>query len=152
MLKQILSLLPQPPSTFNIQLTMAYDPTKPADHAPIVAAELRDQFNALQAQITALQQQLAFFTPVLTANNATMSLDWTYSGPACDGFHIFVHQPNEAPGVFNDRVQVGGDLRTWTTGFDDPADAVGYKYYVVPMDGDENALTPSSNTVNFAAG
>ncbi len=43
-------------------------------------------------------------------------------------------------------------MRTWATGFDDPADAVGYKYYVVLMDGDENALTPSSNTVNFAAG
>ena len=131
---------------------MAFDPTKPADHAPIVAAELRNQFNALQAQITALQQQSGVAAPVLTANNTTMSLDWTYSGPACDGFHIFVHQPNEAAGIFNDRAQVRGDLRTWATGFASPADAVGYKYYIVPMDGDENPLTPQSNTVNFAAG
>jgi len=43
-------------------------------------------------------------------------------------------------------------LRTWATGFDSPADAAGYKYYIVPMDGDENALTLPSNTVNFAAG
>ncbi|MGO9587781.1 MAG: hypothetical protein ACLP2Y_16465 [Limisphaerales bacterium] len=131
---------------------MAFDSTKPADHAPIVSAELRNQFNALQAQITALQQQVGGSAPVLTANNSTMSLDWTYNGPPCDGFHIFVHQPNEAPGTFNDRVQVQGSLRTWPTGIADPADAVGYKYYIVPMDGDENPLTPPSNTVNFAAG
>ena len=89
---------------------------------------------------------------VLTANNATMSLDWTYNGPPCDGFHIFVHQPNQAPGVFDDRTQVNGSLRTWATDFDTPADAVGFKYYLVPEDGDENPLTPPSNTVNFAAG
>ena len=41
---------------------MPYDPTLPVDHSPIVAAELRNQFNALkllidaqQIQITALQ-------------------------------------------------------------------------------------------------
>ena len=90
--------------------------------------------------------------PVLTANITTMSLDWIYNGPACDAFHIFVHQPNDAPGTFNDRVQVAGGLRTWATGFDSPADALGYAYYIVPMDGDENPLTPPSNTVNFAAG
>jgi len=131
---------------------MAFDPTKPADHAPVVAAELRNQFNALQAQITAMQQQLGALMPVLTANNATMSLDWVYTGPACSGFHIFMHWPNEAPGVFNDRTQVQGSLRTYATQFDSPADAIGYKYYIVPMDGDENPLTPPSNTVNFAAG
>ena len=63
-----------------------------------------------------------------------------------------MHQPNDALGVFDDRVQVQGTLRTWATGFDSPADAVGYKYYIVPEDGDENPLTPPSNTVNFAAG
>ena len=90
--------------------------------------------------------------PVLVANNSTMSLDWIYDGPDCDGFHIFAHYPNQAPGVFDDRAQVRGDLRTWATAFDSPADAVGYKYYLVPEDGDENPLTPASNTVNFAAG
>jgi hypothetical protein len=89
---------------------------------------------------------------MLTANNLTMSLDWSYSGPPCDAFHIFVHLSNEAPGIFNDRGQVPGNLRTWATNFDDPADAVGYKYYIVPMDGDEHPLAPPSNTVSFAAG
>jgi hypothetical protein len=86
---------------------------------------------------------------VLTANSSTMSLDWIYSGPACDGFHIFVHQPNDPPGTFIDRAQVGGDLRTWLTDFDDPADAAGYAYYIVPMDGDGHPLTPQSVTVSF---
>jgi len=60
-----------------------------------------------------------------------------------------MHQP-KADGVFEDRVQVRGDLRTWATEFDSPADAAGYQYYIVPMDGDENPLTPASNTVSFA--
>ena len=223
---------------------MAFDPTKPANHSQILSAELRNQFNALQGQITALQQQVALLFPVLTfdstsglwnvtyseptpvnweiwkrcnyattwgaqgtlqpshfpapndsvlgldevwwqvkfvglngddqpmtpfsnvvsggpvpdlapaltANNVTMSLDWTYNGPPCDVFHIFVHHPDQAPGVFDDQVQVRGDLRTWATDFDDPADALGHKYYIVPMDGDANPLTPPSITVNFAAG
>ena len=38
---------------------MAFDPTLPQTNAPIVSAELRAQFNALQDQITALQQQMA---------------------------------------------------------------------------------------------
>ena len=131
---------------------MAFDPTKPADHAPLVAAEMRNQFNALQDRITALQQQFGLAAPVLTANNVTMSLDWTYNGPPCGGFHIFVHQPDQAPGVFEDRTTVRRDLRTLAFEFDSPADAIGYKYYIVSMYGDENPLTPPSNTVNFAAG
>ena len=79
---------------------------------------MRGQLNALKALNDDLRQQVATSALVLTANNATMSLDWIYTGPACDGFHIFVHQPNDAPGIFNDRAQVAGDLRTWATGFD----------------------------------
>jgi len=136
---------------------MSFDSTKPADHAPIVAAELRNQFNALQAQITVLQQQMTTLMPVLTANNTTMSLDWSYSGPACDRFHIFQHLPEQASGVFADWKQVNGDLRTCATDFDSPADAAGYKFYIVPEkgapeDGEDKPVTSSSNTVNFAAG
>ena len=131
---------------------MSFDPTKPADHSLIVAAELRSQFNALQAQITMLQQRAGILPPVLTVNNTTMALDWNYSGPDCDEFILYAHQPTDAAGVFNISAHLRGDLRTWATGFDDPADALGYKYYVVPVDGDDNPLTPPSNTVNFAAG
>jgi hypothetical protein len=134
-----------------------FDPTKPAYNSPDSSLEMRNQLNALKglidaqaAQIAALQQQVTALKLVLTANNLTMSLDWIYSGPACDEFHIFAHQTNDAPGVFIDYVQVGGDLRSWGTDFDDPADAEGYAYYIVPMDGDGNPLTPQSNTVSFA--
>ncbi|MGO8836843.1 MAG: hypothetical protein ACLQAH_01480 [Limisphaerales bacterium] len=47
---------------------------------------------------------------------------------------------------------VRGDLRTWATDFDDPADAGTYKYYIVPVDGADNPRTSPSNIVNFAAG
>ena len=131
---------------------MAYDPNLPADHAPIVAAELRNQFNALQEQITALQNQLGFFIPVLQANNATMSLDWVYTGKDPEEFRIFAHQPNQAPGVFDVVAGVAGSARTWATDFDSPADAVGYKYYIQPVDANDAPLAPPSNMVNFAAG
>jgi len=135
--------------TNQLSKPMTFDPTKPVEDSPLDAAEMRNQLNALQAQITALQQEVAVLPPLLTANITTMALDWIYNGPACDAFHIFVHQPNDAPGTFNDRVQVAGDLRTWATGFDSPADALGYAYYIVPMDGDENPLTLASDTVGF---
>ena len=89
---------------------------------------------------------------VLTANNVTMSLDWIYNGPPCDGFHIFLHLPGDAAGVFNDHATVLAGVRTWATNLDDPADAFGYKYYIVPTDDNGNALAPPSNIVNFAAG
>jgi hypothetical protein len=114
-----------------------------------IAAQ-QTQIDAQATQITALQQQVVTVVLVLTANIATMSLDWIYSGPACDGFHVFVHQPDDAPGVFNDCYQVAGGLRTYATGFDSPADAAGYAYYIVPMDGDGHPLAPPSNTVSFA--
>jgi hypothetical protein len=38
---------------------MAYDPSKPANGAPILSAELRDQFAGLKALIDDLQAQLA---------------------------------------------------------------------------------------------
>ena len=48
---------------------MPYNPSLPADHSPIVAAELRNQFNALKAlndaqaaQIAALTAQVADLT------------------------------------------------------------------------------------------
>jgi len=95
--------------------------------------------------------------PVLTANNTTTALDWTYNGPACDRFHVFQHLPTQPAGVFDDWKQADGNLRTCATDFDSPADAAGYKFYVVAEvadyeNGGDKPLTPPSNTVNFAAG
>ena len=87
--------------------------------------------------------------PVLTANNTNMSLDWTYSGPPCDQFELFRHLPSDPAGQFESWSVVPGAVRAYATDFDDPADAAGYKYYIVPEDGDNNALTAVSNTVAF---
>ena len=38
---------------------MSYDPNLPANHSPIVSAELRNQFNALKALIDAQGVQIA---------------------------------------------------------------------------------------------
>ena len=38
---------------------MAFDPSKPADHAEILSAELREQFNALNERIGAVESALA---------------------------------------------------------------------------------------------
>jgi len=95
--------------------------------------------------------------PVFTANNTTMSLGWTYNGAPCDRFHVFQHLPNQAAGVFADWKQVDGGLRTCGTDFDSPADATGYKFYLVPEkgdpeDGEDKPVTSPSNIVNFSAG
>ena len=58
---------------------MAFDSTKPADHAPIVAAELRSQFNALQAQIAALQAQVAALQSAL--NGKASAITWSEYDP-----------------------------------------------------------------------
>jgi len=80
-----------------------------------------------------------------------MSLDWAYSGPACDGFHIFVHQPNDAPGTFNDRVSSAGQLAYLGTGIDDPADAWAISITLCPWTAMRTAHA-AQHTVNFAAG
>ena len=48
---------------------MPYDPTLPADHAPIVAAELRNQFAGLNDLIEAVPTSAAM-TTALTAQTA----------------------------------------------------------------------------------
>ena len=72
---------------------MAYDPNLPANHAPIVSQELRDQFNGLkalidaqQAQITVLQQQVAALgqAPVEVAAGRAMGAGGGHGRPYLD--------------------------------------------------------------------
>jgi hypothetical protein len=63
---------------------MAFDPTKPADNAPIVGQVFRDQFNALkslidaqQAQIAALQSQVT----IVKLDGSHFSIIWRGSLP-----------------------------------------------------------------------
>ena len=71
---------------------MAFDSTKPVDHAEIIAGELRNQFNALkalidaqQAQMTAQQTQIAALQASLAAKATAVSSiptnDLTISDP-----------------------------------------------------------------------
>jgi hypothetical protein len=64
---------------------MPFDPTLPADHAQIVAAELRNQLNALndlitdlQNQVSALQTQLATRAPRI---DGVAAMDIPYHDP-----------------------------------------------------------------------
>jgi hypothetical protein len=66
---------------------MPFDSTKPANGSPIVASELRNQFNALkalmddlQAQVTALQT--APRNIVLSYDRGLDNATWTYDGAA----------------------------------------------------------------------
>ena len=51
---------------------MAYDPNLPANHAPIVSQELRDQFNGLKALIDAQQATIDAQQTQITAQQATI--------------------------------------------------------------------------------
>ena len=82
------------PSTFNNPMTI--DTTKPADHAPVVSAELRDQFNALQGQITTLQQLFANLVPALTFDSAASLWNVTYAGPSPANWQVW-RRCNYAP-------------------------------------------------------
>ena len=44
---------------------------------------------------------------------------------------------------------MAGNVRTWATDFDDPADAAGHKYYIVAVDPNDVPLAPPSNTVGW---
>jgi hypothetical protein len=59
---------------------MSFNPILPADHSPVVAAELRNQFNGLKAIIDDLQNQLAPLVPVISRSVAG---EWTvtFAGP-----------------------------------------------------------------------
>ena len=53
---------------------MSFNPALPVNGSPIVAAELRNQFNGLSEIISALQAQLAPLVPVLARDNGG---NWT---------------------------------------------------------------------------
>ena len=57
---------------------MAYDPTKPANNSPIVAAELRNQFNGLKSQLDDLQATVKELPP---ADTITDWINAQSSGP-----------------------------------------------------------------------
>lgn len=63
---------------------MPFDPTKPVNASPIVAAELRDQLNALKALIDNLQTQL---------NNVQALAEAKAPAPTVTPLVLTVHNP-----------------------------------------------------------
>ena len=61
---------------------MAFDSTKPADHAPISSAELRAQLTGLKALIDAQQAQITTLQTAL--NGKASAIGWSELDP---GFH-----------------------------------------------------------------
>ena len=49
---------------------MAFDPNLPANHAPIIAVELRDQFNALDAKIGECATQVSLNDAIIIGSAA----------------------------------------------------------------------------------
>jgi hypothetical protein len=124
---------------------MSFDPTKPADHANIVAAELRNQFNALQAQIVALQQQFAPLVPVLS-RDAGGHWTLTYAGIMPDYWQIWVRYEGRTAWSNN------GELRS--DSFPAPDDTISpggawWQVKVCGQDGNDNPCTPFSNVISF---
>jgi hypothetical protein len=124
---------------------MSFDPTKPADHANIVAAELRNQFNALQAQIVALQQQFAPLVPALS-RDAGGHWTLTYAGTKPDYWQIWVRYEGSAAWSNN------GELRANAfPALDDTISPGGvwWQVKVCGQDGNDNPCTPFSNVISF---
>jgi len=124
---------------------MSFDPTKPADHANIVAAELRNQFNALQAQIVALQQQLAPLMPVLSRDGDGR---WTlvYTGPAQDFWQIWAR--SEGSEAWSNMGEVRTNQFPATDEIIAP-DGAWWQVKICGEDGSGNACTPFSNVISF---
>src|SRR6266850_1023375 len=124
---------------------MAYDPTLPADHAPIVAAELRNQFNALQAQITALQQQVGPLAPIVSVDMNNMTFNVAWNGLPVAYWEIYYS--GNPPGNYYDIGQTSpGELPTnyWNWIGDTN---VNWALYVVGYNGDGNVITLQSNVL-----
>jgi len=64
---------------------MAFDPNLPANHAPIIAVELRDQFNALDAKIGECATQVSLNDAIINGSAANCDgvaeLSLTVSNP-----------------------------------------------------------------------
>ena len=125
---------------------MAIDTTKPADHAPVVSAELRDQFNALQGQITMLQQLFANLVPALTFDPATSLWNVAYAGPVPAAWAVWIRsdlspawatygtlEPMNLPAPSDSVLSM--DETWWQVKF-------------VGLDGDGHPITPFSNVVS----
>jgi hypothetical protein len=123
---------------------MSYDPTLPTNHAPVVSAELRNQFAGLKELIDALQSQLV---PLLPGLNRDGGGQWTltFAGPVPVSWQFWTRSSADgnwsqsgelSPGDFpvpDADLYPGG---TW------------WQAKVCGQDGDDLQVTPFSNIVS----
>lgn len=131
---------------------MPFDPNLPADHSEIVAAELRNQFNALKAlidaqaaQITELQTQLAPLIPMIN-RDAGGSWTLTYSGPSQSTWQIQTRY--EGSPDWSEY----GEIQTNQFPASDDVMAPGGSWWQVKICGEGangNPSTPFSNVISF---
>jgi len=127
-------------------LFMPFDATKPADHAQIVAAELRNQFNGLQSQITALQQQLSPLLPVFSFDSAAGLWSVTFPGPALAQW-ILWKRCNYAPN-WTEHDQIDATMFPLHTNQVLAGNETWWQVKLVGADDDSHPITPESNVIS----
>lgn len=119
---------------------MAFDPTKPVEDSPLDAAEIRNQLNALQDQITALQQQIA---PALVLTLTGNTFTWSPHDPnaACWAVKIYDLSGN----LLDDSSAIDANHASVNAG--DLWDPPPFQVTIQAQDGDGNNYGPVSNKV-----
>jgi hypothetical protein len=129
---------------------MAFDATLPVNNSPIVAAELRNQFNALKALMDAQAAQLAQLaplTPVLARDN---SGNWTLAFTATAPASWQLWQRNAANPVWTMSTHLGVNAFPLTDADMAPG-GVWWQVKICGEDQDYLAATPFSNTISFGS-
>jgi hypothetical protein len=126
---------------------MPYDPTLPANHSPIVSAELRNQFAGLKELIDALQEQLSPLVPGLTR---VSSAEWTlqFAGPDPEVWQLWGRSTG-SPAWANFGEMQSGDFPAADDVMSPDAGALWWQVKLVGVNGDGKRVTPFSNLVSF---
>jgi hypothetical protein len=122
---------------------MAFDPAKPVEDAPLDAAEMRNQLNALHDEIAALRQELI---PVLTFDSAGGLWNVTYAGPPPVAW-AFWKRCNSAPD-WQKAIQLGPSQFPMPANWVLVGDEVWWQIKLVGLDGDDQPMTPFSNVIS----
>lgn len=124
---------------------MPFDPTLPVDHSPVVAAELRGQFNALKTLVDGLSAQLAPITPAVTRD---VGGNWSlaYTGQVVAGWQWWVSNDNIPEWALVGHL--AADAFPLTDADLSPG-GVWWQVKFVGENADNLALTPFSNTICF---
>ena len=126
---------------------MSYDPTLPTNNAPIVSAELRNQFAGLKELIDTLQTQLSPLVPGLNRDGGgTWTL--TFAGPDPETWQLWGRSTG-SPAWANFGEMQSGDFPAQDDVMSPDAGATWWQTKIVGVNGDGKTVTPFSNLVSF---